>query len=85
MNGIDGGKWITRKNEIAEGGNTMWYQVHFEDQEGNETIREVEANGTIKRITDDHGRVVFGEPWPKREFQGPGMHPLKVSREPSAY
>jgi hypothetical protein len=65
------------------GENSMRYRIYFRhDDAGEVSVRELEAVGTIYRICDDHGRVVFGEPWPEKD---PFINPLKVSREPSAY
>ena len=61
----------------------MRYRIYYRHNDtGEESVREIEANGFIYRICDDHGRVVFGEPWPKRDTF---INPLKVSREPSYY
>lgn len=46
----------------------MRYRIYFRHEEtGKEAVREVEADGEIYRVCDDHGRVVYGEPYPKRE------------------
>ena len=58
----------------------MRYRIYFRhDDTGEEMVREVEADGLAYRICDDHDRVIFGEPWPKKD---PFIDPLKVSREP---
>lgn len=53
-----------------------WYRIYFVDEDGNDDVREVELKsnrpitkklGRVLRICDDHGRVVSGEPLPKRE------------------
>lgn len=55
------------------------YRIYFTDENGieNNEVCEVELyrgsspialeRGKILRICDDHGRVVSGEPWPKKE------------------
>ena len=46
----------------------MRYRIYFKhDDTGEESVKEVEANGFIYRICDDHNRVVFGKPHPKKE------------------
>ena len=42
------------------------YFKHHELPEKDWAVKEVEAEGVIYRVCDDHGRVVFGEPWPKK-------------------
>jgi len=60
----------------------MWYRIYFRhDGTGEESVREVEATGLICRICDDHGRVVFGEPFPPKEV----FIPTIAGREPHAY
>lgn len=60
----------------------MKYRIYFRhDEIGEEPVREVEADGLIYRVCDDHGRVVFGEPWPKQETFVPSIG----GREPAAY
>lgn len=60
----------------------MRYRVHFRHGEtGEENVREIEATGTIYRICDDHGHVVFGEGWPKKEHI---IFP-PVGREPAMF
>ena len=60
----------------------MRYRIYFQhpDQEEKDwEVREVEATGVAYRICDDHGRVVFGEPWPKKDhvvFPESGREPL---------
>ena len=63
-NGNYGGGHITHKKESM-----MRYRIYFRhDDTGEESVREVEADGFAYRICDDHGRVVFGEPWPKKDY-----------------
>ena len=60
----------------------MWYRIYFRhDDTGEESVREVEATGLIYRVCDDHGRVVFGEPFPPKEVFVPSI----AGREPHAY
>ena len=61
----------------------MRYRIYFKHEDtGEENVREVEADGMAYRICDDHGNVVFGEPWPKGP--GPFVNPLQT-REPLPY
>ena len=77
MNGnSDGGHTTPGK------GNQMRLRIYFRHNDtGKEAAREVEADGMPYRICDDHGRVIFGEPWPKRET----FVPSSGGREPAAY
>jgi len=62
----------------------MRYRVYFKHPDQKEEdweVREVEAIGEAYRICDDHGRVVFGKPWPKRE----AIPPQGFRREPLPY
>ena len=47
----------------------MRYRIYFRHNEtGEENVREVEATGAIYRVCDDHGRIIFGEPEPKKDY-----------------
>lgn len=60
----------------------MRYRIYFKhDDTGKEAVREVEADGLIYRICDDHDHVVFGEPYPKREE----FIPTYGGKEPGYY
>ena len=62
----------------------MRYRIYFKQdnkEEDDWPVREVEADGVIHRICDDHGRVVFGDPWPKR----PRFTPSISGREQEYY
>ena len=61
----------------------MRYRIYFKhpDQEEVGEVREIEADGTILRICDDHDRVVFGAPYP----ENPPFTPSISGREPLAY
>ena len=62
----------------------MRYRIYFRDDKMKEDdwpVREVEADGLAYRICDDHGHVVFGEPWPKK----PRFTPSVSGREPGYY
>ena len=77
MNGnLDGGHTTPRKERA------MRLRIYFRHGEtGEESVREVEADGMPYRICDDHGRVIFGEPWPAQEPFVPSIG----GREPSYY
>ena len=77
MNGnIDGVHTIPEKE------NRMRLRIYFRhDDTGQESVRETEADGMPYRICDDHGRVIFGEPWPKQEVFVPSLG----GKEPSYY
>lgn len=60
----------------------MRYRIYFRHDDTNErSVQEVTTTGVIHRVCDDHGRVIFGKPWPKRESF---IDPLDT-REPSPY
>lgn len=42
----------------------MRYRIYSTDNTAKEFVKEIEIIGKIYRICDDHGRVVFGMPWP---------------------
>ncbi|HDY86927.1 MAG TPA: hypothetical protein ENH82_02290 [bacterium] len=59
----------------------MLYRIYFRHEDTKEeSAREVEAVGEIYRVCDDHGRVVFGKPYPKKDFAPPWG-----TSEPGAY
>lgn len=60
----------------------MRYRIYFRhDDSGKESAKEVDVEGLVYRICDDHGRVVFGEPWPKQEI----FIPTYGGKEPMAF
>ena len=60
----------------------MRLRIYFRHGDtGEESAREVEADGMPYRICDDHGRVIFGEPWPIKETFVPSIG----GREPDYY
>lgn len=61
----------------------MRYRIYFELEDGQHIIaREITSSSRLIRICDDHNRVIFGEPWPKRESLPPD--PLNT-REPPMF
>ena len=59
----------------------MRYRIYFKTQEDEILAKEVEADGVVYRVCDDHGRVIFGEPCPKKERFIPSFG----GKEPLAY
>jgi len=60
----------------------MRYRIYYKQDgvpEDDWPVREVEADGIIHRICDDHGHVVFGDPWPKRPIM---FNTLKGREQP---
>lgn len=60
----------------------MRYRIYFHhDDTDKKVVREVEADGLIYRVCDDHGRIIFGEPEPEKDYI---VFPSQ-GREPAAY
>uniref|UniRef100_A0A6H1ZWR1 Uncharacterized protein n=1 Tax=viral metagenome TaxID=1070528 RepID=A0A6H1ZWR1_9ZZZZ len=62
----------------------MRYRIYFKHEDVPEKdwqVREIEADGVAYRICDDHGHVVFGEPWSKK----PIVFNTLGGREPGCY
>ena len=59
----------------------MLYRIYFRHGDTKEeSAREVEAVGEIYRVCDDHGRIIFGEPYPPKPVFFPPQ-----GKEPGAY
>ena len=48
----------------------MWYRLYFRTPDGRTGVEEVESKqlnglGELVRLCDNHGRVLYGEPWPE--------------------
>ena len=77
MSGNSDGVHITPRKEWV-----MRLRIYFRhDDTGEESAREVEADGMPYRICDDHGRVIFGRPYSKQEAFVPSIG----GREPLYY
>lgn len=45
----------------------MRYRIYSKTMDGRSHVREVEVDGEVVRICDDHGRIVKSESWPRRD------------------
>lgn len=45
----------------------MKCRIYSKTMDGRTHVREVEVDGEVMRICDDHGRIVKSESWPRRD------------------
>ena len=64
-NRISAGRFLRQSQERG----IMRYRIYLENTDtGVKSVREIEAPGEIVRVCDDHGRVVYGKSWPKKDY-----------------